>query len=45
MQNNFYHSGFNRAEMKIITPEEEEQKIIERIIFDELVLEIFPQLQ
>lgn len=41
MQNDFYHNGFNRAGMKIITPKEEEQEIIKRIIFDELVLRIF----
>lgn len=41
MENDFYHKNFANEGMKIITPNEEEKEIIERIIFDELVLGIF----
>jgi len=43
MQSSFYQDVFNKHGMEIITPSEEEQDEINKIVFNELVLGIFKQ--
>lgn len=38
MQHSFYHDGFKAFNIEVIIPSSEEQDIIEKIIFDELVI-------
>jgi len=43
MQNTFYQDYFKRIGIEVITPSNEEQDIIDKIIFDELVIGFFKQ--
>jgi aspartate racemase len=43
MQSSFYQDVFNKHGMEVITPSEEEQDEINKIVFNELVLGIFKQ--
>lgn len=43
MQSTFYQDYFKKLGMELITPREEEQDEIDRIIFDELVIGLFKQ--
>ncbi len=43
MQNTFYQDYFKRICIEVITPSNEEQDVIDKIIFDELVIGFFKQ--
>ncbi|MFX0155547.1 MAG: aspartate/glutamate racemase family protein [Candidatus Hodarchaeota archaeon] len=43
MQNTFYQDYFNKFGTQVITPSDEEQNIIDKMIFDELVIGFFKQ--
>lgn len=43
MQSTFYQKYFRKLGMEVITPSEEEQDVINKIIFDELVIGFFKQ--
>jgi aspartate racemase len=43
MQSTFYHDYFKKLNIDVITPSDDDQEIIDKIIFDELVLGCFKQ--
>jgi len=43
MQNNFYQNYYSKLGIEVITPSNEEQDVIDKIIFDELVIGFFKQ--
>ncbi len=43
MQSTFYHNYCRKIGIEVITPSEEEQDVIDKIIFDELVIGFFKQ--